>query len=130
MGDNQMLQGAILIERRLFREAMAPSYRQHKILFEHESRLKADRYRIARHDGDVHCARFEIGERRAPDAFRLDFALCWQKLPDADKANLTAAKAIALMQANPSMIKRPVLETGKAIEIGFKPERYAALLGG
>jgi Spx/MgsR family transcriptional regulator len=51
----------------------------------------------------------------------------FRKLPDSDKANLTEAKAIALMIAQPSMIKRPVLETAGKIEIGFKPERYAAV---
>jgi len=53
----------------------------------------------------------------------------FRKLPDADKENLTQAKAIALMLGNPSMIKRPVLETGAMLEIGFKPERYATLFG-
>ena len=53
----------------------------------------------------------------------------FRKLPDADKQNLTQEKAIALMIGNPSMIKRPVLEKGAALEIGFKPERYAALFG-
>jgi arsenate reductase-like glutaredoxin family protein len=33
------------------------------------------------------------------------------------------------MTGNPSMIKRPIIEMDGAIEIGFKPERYAALLG-
>ena len=56
----------------------------------------------------------------------------FRKLPDADRENLTEAKAIALMVAQPSMIKRPILdtggvETGAKIEIGFKPERYASL---
>jgi arsenate reductase len=51
----------------------------------------------------------------------------FRKLPEVDQQDLTRDKAIALMVANPSMIKRPVLETGGAIEIGFKPERYAAL---
>jgi len=51
----------------------------------------------------------------------------FRKLPDADKQDLTQAKAIALMIANPSMIKRPILEKDGAIEIGFKPERYAML---
>jgi arsenate reductase (glutaredoxin) len=54
----------------------------------------------------------------------------FRKLPEAEKQNLTEAKAIALMIANPSMIKRPVLETGGTIEVGFKPERYAAVFGG
>jgi Spx/MgsR family transcriptional regulator len=54
----------------------------------------------------------------------------FRKLPDADREKLTQEKAIALMVANPSMIKRPVVETGGTIEIGFKPERYAAIFGG
>jgi len=51
----------------------------------------------------------------------------FRKLPDADRQNLNQAKAIALMVANPSMIKRPLVERGGHIEIGFKPERYRAL---
>ena len=53
----------------------------------------------------------------------------FRKLSDGDKQNLTEAKAIALMIAQPSMIKRPVLETGGKIEIGFKAENYAAVFG-
>ena len=45
-------------------------------------------------------------------------------LPDADKADLTEAKAIGLMLANPSMIKRPVLESGATLLVGFKPDTY------
>lgn len=48
----------------------------------------------------------------------------FRALPDADKANLTEAKAIKLMLAQPSMIKRPVLELGSKIVVGFKPEIY------
>ena len=52
----------------------------------------------------------------------------FKKLPDEDKEGLTEKKAIALMLAQPSMIKRPVLELGGAkILVGFKPEEYAAL---
>jgi arsenate reductase len=50
----------------------------------------------------------------------------FRKLLDADKADLDAAKATALMLAQPSMIKRPVLDTGDALLVGFKPERYEA----
>ena len=53
----------------------------------------------------------------------------FRKLPDADKQGLTAAKAVALMMAHPSMIKRPVLDVGGALTVGFKPETYAAKLG-
>ena len=48
----------------------------------------------------------------------------FKKLPEADKQNLTEAKAIALMVAQPSMIKRPVLEAGGRILVGFKTEEY------
>ncbi|MEQ1510989.1 MAG: ArsC family reductase [Sphingopyxis sp.] len=47
------------------------------------------------------------------------------KLPDADKADLDAAKAIALMIAQPSMIKRPVVTGAGALLVGFKPDVYA-----
>ncbi len=54
----------------------------------------------------------------------------FRKLPEADRENLTEAKAIKLMLEQPSMIKRPVLETGKGAPlVGFKPEIYAARLG-
>ena len=53
----------------------------------------------------------------------------FRKLPEADQQDLTRDKANALMVANPSMIKRPVVETGDRIEVGFKPERYADLFG-
>jgi arsenate reductase len=52
----------------------------------------------------------------------------FKKLPDKDKANLTEKKAITLMLAQPSMIKRPVLELGGGkILVGFKPAEYAGL---
>jgi arsenate reductase len=49
-------------------------------------------------------------------------------LSEDDKAGLGPAKAIKLMLAHPSLIKRPVLETGGEILVGFKPETYAARL--
>jgi arsenate reductase len=53
----------------------------------------------------------------------------FKKLPDSDKASVTEAKAIKLMLAQPSIIKRPVLELGGGkLLIGFKPEEYAASL--
>jgi Spx/MgsR family transcriptional regulator len=51
----------------------------------------------------------------------------FRKLPEASKANLDAHKAMRLMLAQPSMIKRPVLERGKALLVGFSPEKYSAL---
>jgi arsenate reductase len=49
----------------------------------------------------------------------------FRKLPDADKAGLTERKAIALMLASPSMIKRPVIEKGGKLMVGFEPDVYA-----
>jgi arsenate reductase len=52
----------------------------------------------------------------------------FRKLPDEDKEGLTESKAIALMVAQPSMIKRPVLEGGGKLLVGFKPEQYEAFV--
>ena len=49
----------------------------------------------------------------------------FRKLPEADKANVTEKKALALMRAQPSMIKRPVLDVGGELIVGFKSEIYA-----
>jgi arsenate reductase len=48
----------------------------------------------------------------------------FRKLDEADKEGLTEARAIALMLAQPSMIKRPVLDLGGRLLVGFKPEIY------
>ena len=53
----------------------------------------------------------------------------FKKLPDADKQGIDQAKAIALMQAQPSMIKRPVLDAHGKLLVGFKPEQYQATFG-
>ena len=52
----------------------------------------------------------------------------FRALPDADKAGLDADRAVALMLAQLSMIKRPVLDLGDRTLVGFKPELYAALV--
>jgi arsenate reductase len=53
----------------------------------------------------------------------------FKKLPDVDKEGLTEKKALALMLAQPSMIKRPVLEAGGKLVVGFKPEIYEKEVG-
>ena len=50
----------------------------------------------------------------------------FRKLSDEQKADLDQAKAIELMLAQPSMIKRPVLDLGDRTLVGFKPELYGA----
>lgn len=49
----------------------------------------------------------------------------FRALPDAAKSDLDQDKAIELMLAQPSMIKRPVLEHQGKLIVGFKPELYA-----
>ena len=52
----------------------------------------------------------------------------FRKLPDKDKEGLTEKKAVALMLAQPSIIKRPVLElSGGKLLVGFKPEQYETI---
>lgn len=53
----------------------------------------------------------------------------FRKLPDADKADLDAKKAVAVMAANPSCIKRPVVEYPGGILVGFKEAKWEAALG-
>jgi arsenate reductase (glutaredoxin) len=52
--------------------------------------------------------------------------MTFRKLPEKDKEGITAARAMKLMREQPSMIKRPVLETGNSILVGFKPDDYKA----
>jgi Spx/MgsR family transcriptional regulator len=77
-----------------------------------------DRHKL---EGWVKKAGWETVLNRAGTTFK--------KLPDKDKAGLTETKAIALMLAQPSMIKRPVLELPRGrLIVGFKPEQYAEAL--
>lgn len=52
----------------------------------------------------------------------------FRKLEESQRVDLDQTKAIALMQAQPSMIRRPVLDLGDRTLIGFSPEHYAAAL--
>jgi arsenate reductase len=78
-------------------------------------------YKVAGIDADRltrWCAEhgWEVLLNRAGTTFR--------KLPEADKRGLDTAKAVALMVAQPSAIKRPVLDLGDRRLVGFKPELY------
>lgn len=53
----------------------------------------------------------------------------FRKLPEQDRDGLSEKKAITLMLAQPSMIKRPVLDDGGALIVGFKPEVYVKHFG-
>ncbi len=49
----------------------------------------------------------------------------WRKLPEVDREDINETKAIQLMLDNLSLIKRPVLDTGKNLHVGFKADEYA-----
>ena len=54
----------------------------------------------------------------------------FKELPEADKRGLDETKALALMQAHPTLIKRPVLDVDGKITVGFKPEIYEQAVSG
>ncbi|RIX45596.1 MAG: arsenate reductase [Rhodocyclales bacterium GT-UBC] len=54
--------------------------------------------------------------------------LMWKKLSEDERADVDEAKALKLMAQYPSLIKRPVLDTGSKLLVGFSPETYAAEL--
>ena len=53
----------------------------------------------------------------------------WRKLPQDLRDSMDVDKAVAAALDNPSLIKRPMLDTGSALEAGFSPARYSELLG-
>ena len=54
--------------------------------------------------------------------------LMWKKLSDDERAGVDEQKALKLMAQYPALIKRPVLDTGSKLLVGFTPETYAAEL--
>ncbi|WP_133366151.1 arsenate reductase [Qipengyuania sediminis] len=52
----------------------------------------------------------------------------WRKLTQADRDDITRDKALALMAAHPSLIKRPVIAHSGGVLVGFDPARWAAAL--
>ena len=54
--------------------------------------------------------------------------LMWKKLGEEERAGINEAKALKLMAQYPALIKRPVLDTGNELLVGFTPETYAEKL--
>jgi arsenate reductase (glutaredoxin) len=52
----------------------------------------------------------------------------WRKLDEAQRSNMDEARAVALMQQYPSLIKRPVLATGKQLLVGVDEPAWQTLL--
>lgn len=51
----------------------------------------------------------------------------WRGLPDSDKVGLNQAKAVSLLLKHPTLVKRPLLERGEEVTLGFKAEVYGEL---
>lgn len=64
---------------------------------------------------------WEVVLNRAGTTFR--------KLPEADRVEMNRQQATALMLAQPSLIRRPILDLGGRTLVGFKPELYAEVFG-
>ncbi|NOV31309.1 ArsC family reductase [Methylomonas sp. ZR1] len=67
--------------------------------------------------------------QRFVDALGLDAVLnqrstSWRQLDDAQKSDLTPDKAVQLMLAVPTLIKRPILDDGRQLIVGFNPDQY------
>lgn len=54
----------------------------------------------------------------------------FRALPEADRAGLDRAKAARLILANPTLVRRPVLERAGGVTVGFRPDIYAGLFAG
>ena len=52
----------------------------------------------------------------------------WRKIPEPQRENPTEARVLALLAQNSSAIKRPIVESGSKLLIGFDPAEYAATL--
>ena len=52
----------------------------------------------------------------------------WRKIPEAERTNPTEARTLALLEKNTSAIKRPIVESGPKLLVGFDPDKYAAEL--
>lgn len=95
--------------------------------------LSDHRVRYDFHDyksAGIDAARLEVWSKKVGWEVLLNTrGTTWRKLSPAQQANVDQAKAIVLMKENPSLIKRPVLETGKVLLVGFDPAQYAAELG-
>lgn len=55
-------------------------------------------------------------------------SLTWRKIPEVDRANMTQEKAFALMLENPTLVKRPVLESKDFMAVGFSEKRFSNFL--
>lgn len=55
-------------------------------------------------------------------------SLTWRKIPEVDRSDITKDRAFSLMIDNPTLVKRPVLESQRFIAVGFSEKRFSAFL--
>jgi len=55
-------------------------------------------------------------------------SLTWRKLPEVDKTDMTRDRALAAMMEHPTLVKRPLLEHGNVVAVGFSARQYAEIL--
>ncbi len=55
-------------------------------------------------------------------------SLTWRKIPEVDRSDMTQNKAFALMIENPTLVKRPVLESEQFFAVGFSEARFGEFL--
>ncbi|MCZ8315278.1 arsenate reductase [Phreatobacter sp.] len=79
--------------------------------------FRKDGLDAARLNGWLDALGWEAVLNRAGTSFRA--------LPETERTGLDRDRAAALILANPTLVKRPVVETGGAVMIGFKPDLYA-----
>lgn len=56
--------------------------------------------------------------------------MTFRKLPESQRGDLDADKAVAVMLAKPSAIKRPIVEHGEGLLVGFDPAGWSTALAG
>ncbi|MCM8598377.1 MAG: Spx/MgsR family RNA polymerase-binding regulatory protein [Candidatus Accumulibacter sp.] len=54
----------------------------------------------------------------------------WKRLGEEERAEMDETRALTLMARHPSLIRRPLLDTGNALLIGFDAARYATEFAG
>jgi arsenate reductase len=89
----------------------------------------AYRFHDYRKDGVPEAALRGWVERLGWEALLNRKGTTFRKLPDEARADLDAEKATALMIAHPSAIRRPVVERGDEVYVGFASEQWAAAFG-
>lgn len=52
----------------------------------------------------------------------------WRKIPEDRRANLTEARMLALLEENTSAIRRPIVEAGAKLLVGFDPEEFQSAI--